>query len=42
MAEKDPIVTHPFILCLAPNFPVFQYKVPQQPDEAYELARTAF
>merc|ERR1712125_260111 len=42
VAEKDLAVTHPIRLGLALNFSVFQYEVLQNPDEACEMARTAF
>merc|ERR1711975_154549 len=42
VAEKGLAVTHPIRLGLALNFSVFQYEVPQNPDEACKMARTAF
>merc|ERR1711924_588229 len=42
VAEKDLAVTHPIRLGLALNYPVFQYEVLSNPDEACKMARTAF
>ena len=42
VAEKDLVVTDPLRLGLALNYSVFQYEVLSNPDEACEMARTAF
>merc|ERR1739841_145422 len=42
VATKDLAVTHPIRLGLALNYSVFQYEVLSKPEEACEMARTAF
>merc|ERR1711937_906504 len=42
VATKDLAVTHPIRLGLALNFSVFHYEVLGTPDEACDMARTAF
>jgi len=42
VAEKDLAVTHPIRLGLALNYSVFMYEVMSKPDEACQMARTAF
>jgi 14-3-3 protein epsilon len=41
-AEKNLVVTNPIRLGLALNYSVFQYEVLSNPDEACNMARTAF
>merc|ERR1712174_115275 len=42
VAKKDLAVTHPIRLGLALNYSVFMYEVLQKPDDACQMARTAF
>ena len=42
VAEKDLAVTHPIRLGLALNYSVFKYEVMNKPEEACNMARTAF